>query len=317
MSEPAPFPLAFPTDRPLAEPTADELARHPFVVTTMATASHRPLAGRLLDSARRHALPVAAYAVPAVHRSISPAGSSDPALTKANLISAVLERFGRPVLYVDADCVFARFPARVPQLVADGRDFAIFNWLAEEHTEAYRPVAVPVGQGAARAVEHGRYYGFSHSVDLASDSQLICSGAVQFYGTSDGARQLLAAWQAAIGEFPGTADDQCLDFAFNNRGAALAGLRTAWLGKAYMRCAWWIYERPVIDHPEMPSAGSGFAPFVARDARQRFYPGQVRPHPVEYVFPRDCLVDTRQRLLCRVAGNTLVPVKRLARDLWL
>jgi hypothetical protein len=35
------------------------------------------------------------------------------------------------------------------------------------------------------------------------------------------------------------------------------------------------------------------------------------------VFPRDCLIDTRQRMLYRLAGDALVPVKRLARDLWL
>ena len=172
-------------------------ARPAFVVASMFTPSHREMATRLAASLERFGLPFAVYEVQSVHRSISAAGEDDPAYTKANFISFVLDEFRAPVLYVDCDCVFRALPKRIHSLVAEACDFAIYNWLADEHTDAFKPCIIPNAPPPARS-DRPRYFQFSHSVDWFCPDQLICSGAVQFFSGTTAARDLLATWHHVI-----------------------------------------------------------------------------------------------------------------------
>ena len=72
-----------------------------------------------------------------------------PTPATARVYQHLLDRFERPVLYLDVDCVVARHPARVDELFAAQVDFAIFNWLAEEHPEALGEC-----QGRALTIDH-------------------------------------------------------------------------------------------------------------------------------------------------------------------
>jgi hypothetical protein len=284
-----------------------------FVVGAMMTPSHASFGARLSDSCRAHSLPLALYEVPAVHRSISVKGSDDLRYTKANFIRFLLDRFERPVLYLDVDCVVAQPPARVDDLLAAQVDFAIFNWLAEDHTEAYVRADVTAADGP---VSSDRFYRFSHSIDSWSDTQLLCSGAVQWWNRTAPARQLLEQWQGVIERSPRSADDKSLDYAFNNFPAG-AALRAAWLPKSYARIGWWIYERPVIDHPEIPAPASGFVQLDELNGKRRIYTQALRPHEVAYVFPKDCLIDTQTRTLLRLSSQGWRPVGPFATPLWL
>jgi len=58
------------------------------------------------------------------------------------------------VLYVDADCEFRSAPALIGELLAGGTEFAIYNWAADRHTEAYLPA--PIVMGAGRRGRSGR-----------------------------------------------------------------------------------------------------------------------------------------------------------------
>lgn len=310
------FPLPFRQRRVLCGGTGRADGR--FLVTAMLTESYMPHAERLIASCVRLGLPYALYVVPAVHKSISPAGAADLAFTKANLIRHALDVHRKPVLYLDVDFVFFEYPEKIDALVRDGYDFAIYNWLADEHTAAYVPVDAGRLAAVGLAALRGRLYRYSHAVELYTTEQLVCSGGVQFYNDTPAARNLLCLWQRNIGAFPDSADDHSLDFTFNNERADIPDLRVAWLDKAYARLPYWIYVRPVISHADFPRFGAVVFREIRDPAgRQRFYPDRARLLDVEPCFPSDCVIDTREKLLLRPEGGRLVPVRRLTETLWL
>jgi hypothetical protein len=196
-------------------------------------------------------------------------------------------------------------------------DFAIFNWLAEEHTEAYVRTGVTVEDGTAGRITQDRFYRFSHSIDSLCSTQLLCSGAVQWWNRTAPAFALLERWQRVIERAPGSADDKCLDHAFNNLPGDALPLRAAWLPKGYARIAWWIYEQPFIDHPEIPARADGFVPLDELDGRRRIYTQYLKEPDVAYVFPKDCLIDTQTRTLLRLSDQVWRPVARFSAPLWL
>jgi hypothetical protein len=301
----------FPFIRALSEPSDGS----PYVVGAMMTPNLTRYGDRLAGSCRAHGQPLALFEVPAVHRSISRKGSDDLRGTKACFINFLLDRYGCPVLYIDVDCCIVQHPERVQTLLTGGIDFAVFNWLAEEHTETYVPVEVPHQDGTMPGIVRNRFYRFSHSVDHSSDTQLFSSGMVQWYGNTQAARGLLASWQEVIRVASDSPDDKCLDFAFNNYPAG--ALKVAWLEKRYARYGWWIYERPVIDHPQRPYAGDGFAPLDALNGKRRIYPELLKRRDVEPVFPKDCLIDTESRRLLRLHGREWREAGRITIPLWL
>jgi hypothetical protein len=299
----------------------DLAARSSFVVTSMFTPSHRDLATRLATSLEQLGLPFAIYEVPTVHRSISSGGTDEPGYTKANFISYVLREFQTPVLYVDCDCVFRVEPKRIRALVTDGCDFAIYNWLADEHTDAFDLFEMPAAGSGPGAVP-SRLYRFRHAIDWYAPDQLICSGAVQFYSNSAAALALLAAWSVTIQEFPGALDDHCLDRAFNiHRPMAREG-RWAWLDKAYARYLFWIYVRPVIDHPQMPAMGSPEVADILGPTRWNQTWAETRTDC--RLFSRDAIIDADRGLILRprnpVGTNNrieFVPFEPLRHELFL
>jgi hypothetical protein len=306
----------FPFTRAVSDPES-VIDSAPYLVGAMMTPSHAALGERLAASCRAHSLPLALFELPVVHRSISRNGSDDLRYTKANFVHFLLQRYRRPILYVDVDCVVAQRPARLDDFLATQTDFAIFNWLAEEHTEAYVPKDIAVQEGGDLRTTHGRFYRFSHSIDVMSRTQLLCSGAVQWYNNSVAAKALLAAWAAVIERTPGSADDKCLDFAFNNFPTGEIPLKTAWLEKSYARYAWWICDRPVINHPEFPYTGQGFVALDELDGKRRIYTDRLEPRNVAYVFPKECLIDTERRTLFRLQNGIWHTAGTFSGPLWL
>ena len=217
---------------------------------------------------------------------------------------------------MDADCYFVEYPWAIKGFVQNGHDFAIYNWLADEHTEAYVPTD-RINNLPAHLIEAGRFYEFSHSLDYYATDQLVCSGAVQFFGNTAKARTLLQLWQETVAKFPGSSDDGCMDYAFNNGGNQL-DLKLAWLEKAYARYAWWLYVSPVINHPDFPSLEQSFVPIPKYPDRKRVYIERTERRLVQYVFPKGCLIDIKKRRLLKVEGNVLTPVgEGLGREIWI
>jgi hypothetical protein len=251
-------------------------AAAPFIVCAMFTLDYRQMAERLAASLDRFAQPHALFEVAQVHRSISAKGGGDLDFSKPLFIAAMLARFAKPVLYVDSNMVFREQPDLIAQLCDQGCDFAIYNWLPDPLNDAWKLDAA------------GRWR-FSLSIDVASDSQLMASGAVQLWRGTAASQALLADWKHRLVEFPGAQDDQCLDMAFNH--GRLEGLHPHWLPKAYCRYAFWPYVRPVIDHPEFPAPDDGHWTDLGIVRLDR---GKIRRVQKQPPFPRDAIFEPGQ-----------------------
>ncbi|HEU0096473.1 MAG TPA: hypothetical protein VFQ52_08455 [Rhizomicrobium sp.] len=272
----------------------------PFVVCAMFTPGYRLKAERLAASLEQLGLAYTLFETPQIHRSVSGRGSNDIAFAKPCFISEMLKRFGKPMLYVDADMVFRQQPALIARLCADRTDFAIYNWLVDAENDAWMP-----------AGDTGLWK-FYFAMDALSDSQLAASGAVQLWNNTRSAHALLAAWEAALSGFPGVQDDHCLDFAFNHTGV---GLCARWLSKEYARYAFWPYADPVIDHPDFPAPQAG--QFAALGMKRVDASKVTMPTRKQHPFPRDALIDTVKNLLLIPQPDGSRAAVPLARPLFL
>jgi hypothetical protein len=284
----------------------------PFIVAAMCTADYAERGKRLAESCRAAKIPFVIYQVPTVHRSISSRGTADETFRKSNFIRFLLDEYHRPLLYVDADCVFQSYPERIEAIAGGNADMAIYNWLADKHTDCFVPVEMRMPSGE---VDRKRFYQFSHSIDFFAPDQLICSGAVQFYADTAPARLFLEHWAKTIHSFPGTADDPCLDFTYNNFARQIK-VSASWLPKDHARYAWWIYTKPVIDHPDFPNGGD-FAHIPESDGLKRFYPERAKFRQGTSLFPRDCIIDTAERMILQPTDKGMRIVGPTNQDFWL
>ena len=284
------------------------------LICGMFTRDYAPLAERLVSSLRPLGLAHALFEVPTVHRSISLRGSADTTYTKANFLWHVLALTQRTVLYVDADCVVRKTPELVVRLTKAGCDLATVNWLAPERNDAYVPAPLP-----ANAQPNGgppRYYRYAYHVDAVSEEQLLCSGAVQLWGNTEAARGLLEAWFGTIAAHPGVPDDECMNFTFNNPGPWRAALRPCWLPKSYVRYPWWIFDEPVIDHPDIPYQGA-WRDVADPLGRRSYYPERAAVRTAPPFIPRDRVIDVQTGVLFRLDRQRLVPTgERCTRAIW-
>lgn len=283
-----------------------------FSVISMFTASHESHATRLKASLDKFKLNYNLYQVPSVHQSISTKGTDDLTYCKPNFIYNVMTDLNQPVLYVDTDIVVREFPAKIDELLDQNVDFAAYNWLADSSNAAYEPITINAnGQSFTK-----RFYRCSHRVDLQSSSQLICSGAMQFYRNSEYGIKLLEGWLNSVRRWPSIADDELLDYAFNFSDYRSA-IKTSWLGKEYCRYGWWINTRPVLDHPELPEGGGVERSFARVTGQQRFDAAQVKKRLSQGVFPQELFIDVESKTLFAPAGNSLLPVRQFTDSLWL
>lgn len=276
-------------------------AKTPYIACAMFTLSHYATAHRLIASLEQYGLHHALFQVPTVHRSVNARGEGDLSLSKPRFIRFLLERFGKPVLYLDGDVVLRREPKQIATLARKGCDFAIYNWLADSMNDAWRP-------------EPGTpLWKFHFRVDLASDSQLMAGGAVQLWRGTEAAFTLLDDWDQSLRNHPVSEDEQCLDFAYNH--ASRDGLKPHWLPKSYCRYAYWMYVQPIIDHPKFPLPMSGTFQQLGSD---RFDKTRIRRVEKDEPFPRDLVVDAAQKQLLRpMPDGTLQAVGPLPHRLYL
>lgn len=281
-----------------------------FLVAGMFTSDLSNYAERLRLSLEKFGLDFVLYEVPTVHYSISSKGSFDLSYSKPNFINYVLNEFRIPVLYIDVDVVFRDLPKEIFTLASTGVDFGCYNWLNDRSSDAYVPASALINGISFKR----RFYRFSHSVDLFDPSQLIVSGVSQFY--SPNATVLLHRWLDAIACWPQVADDELLDFAYNFWDERSA-IRAHWWGKSYSRYPWWIHVRPIIDHPDMPSPQGPARTFKSAAGRERFKSDGILALPSQSLFPRDCIIDTKERLLLKIKGQGEIEVVgRFTDELW-
>ena len=256
----------------------------PFIILSAATPSHSETADRLTNSIKKLGLPYISIEIPTIHRSVSPRGTDDPDYCKPNLISTVMAELQRPILYMDSDVVVEAHPFLIEYLSAEFYDFGIFNWLSLPSNQAYKPTG---SSDSGLTV-----YAFSHGVDAISRTQLVCSGAVQYWGCSQKSIELLDGWRDCVTNNPECPDDHSLDYAFNNLPFA-DKLKTFWLPRAYARYAWWIFDTPVLNHPDYPNPGVGSVPLAEFRGRPRVHMEQLTPRDLtsqEMTLRDNCFV---------------------------
>jgi hypothetical protein len=283
----------------------------PYIVASMFTEDMKGHADRLKSSLEKFGLGFVLYEVPTVHRSISLRGSDDIAFCKPNFIQQMQSNHHARVLFVDADMVFREPPLKILQATHERIDFATYNWLADVANDVYIPVEV----GFADVPSKNKLYQFSHAIDLFDPTQLISSGAVLYY-TPD-AWPLLQGWLSATDKFPSVVDDQLLDYTYNFVIEKNL-IRALWLDKDYCRYPWWIYVRPVIDHPQFPAADNPMRHFKSVAGYERLRPDSIKRRQSQAPFPRDCLIDTTAKCLRRCYSRDVsIVVGRFASDLWI
>jgi len=295
----------------------DGLDRTGFAVCAFFTPDARleRCARRLARSCERLDLPYSVSRAPAVHPSISMRGTGDLRFTKPSFIASNLDRLGgSDIAYFDVDTCLVSTPLSLVEARLSECDFAVYNWLSDAHNETYLPANRKIASGE----RDSEFYVFAQRVTWSSTEQLICSGATQYYGNTAAARELLAAWQAAIAANPRSADDKCLDFAHNNATARGMRLRSLWLGKAYVRCPWWPHVEPVVLHPELPALTQAHVPVDESDGRKRVDTARCVPNKAPLVFPQGCAVDTRTGIVYRIAADgRLEEIDRYAGRFWI
>jgi len=308
------FPLPIESSK-IYRDNPDVLNDTSFVVCAMFTPGERyyRYADRLADSCETYRLPYRIYEVPCVHTSISLQGTTDLAFTKANLIAMNMQTFpAKNILYVDVDVLFVDYPQRILEISNADYDLALYNWLSDWHNEAYVPVID--NQGGKRIVTN--CYIYSHHIGLYCPDQLICSGGVQFYRNAPNIFGLLKAWLSVIARSPLSADDESLDYAYNNLDKTSNVFRPMWLDKSYLRMPWWPHVKPVILHPGMPMAANDRSPLPAIDNRTRFYPEHCRIKQSDLYFPPDYYIDTEKKLLLKVAHSRIADVRPIQQEFW-
>lgn len=252
----------------------------------MFTASHQKQVDRLRKSLIKQKLNYAIYETPSVHVSISPRGNDDLRFCKPSFIVAALDAFQRPILYVDADVVFESFPQKIVDVVNENGDFAIFNWLASDVAHMY----VPTGE----LTRDRQVFHLGGGIYRSSTDQLLASGITQFYSDAPRARALLHAWRSQIEQHPRVADDELLDVAFNK--IIDEKPKSVWLDADYCRYPFFIFTKPVIDHPDRPADYDAARSYEAATGDDRFDLARTTPKPAPPV-PSGLHIDALERLV--------------------
>ncbi len=294
----------------------------PFIVIAMFTSHHAKYlqyADRFADSCEKFKLEYIIYDIEGIHTSISLSGTDDPNHTKASLINFVIDSYAKPVLYVDIDCYFEAFPDIILQCIHRQVDFAIYNWLSDPITDAYIPVTVKVPQEDTMIEVKDQYYKYSHAVNYYSDQQLLCSGCTKYFNTSNASLYLLKCWQETMIQFPISVDDQSLDYAFNNKILDKVPIQTYWLPKSYARYPWWIYEKPVINHPDTPISREDYLPHQGANGKKSVYFERLETPAHEPVFPYNALINVQNKTLYLIdsTGTRVEKEEQFFQDIWI
>jgi hypothetical protein len=287
------------------------VSQNTFVVCAFFTPNeirYYKFAQRLLTSCNEFSLPCCVYQIPEIHKSISLNGCDDLAFTKANFIAYNMARFpDKNVLYLDVDVLFVDYPERIADISGTGYDFAIYNWLSDRENAGYFPIFKEVG-GKSIATEQ---YAPTLFYPYYCPDQLRCSGGVQFYRNCSSIKNFLKSWLNVIAQCPDAADDECLDYTYNNLDTTSIELHPVWLDKSYLRLPQWPHIKPVILHP-------GFAKDSKRiHVRNSFYPERCQKRAPIYPFPLGYVLDTRNKLLLRSDDSGVIDIQKIDQDLWI
>lgn len=282
-----------------------------FTIIGFFTEDYINKANRLINSLNNLNLNFKIYKIPVVHFSISIKGNQDISYSKPSLILNCIEELNTSILYVDIDMVFEEKPQKIFYFEKNKIDFAIYNWFEDKNNDAYQPVKAKIN-GKVHT-----FYKRTHSIDYYNNfnTQLYSSGGVSFHSKSKLSKKILNEWMKNISLYPQSPDDQTLDFTYNNLQKDLKKIKTYWFDKSYCRCKFWIFTKPIIDHPDNISNRQKF---TLKDVYKldRFDEKKlgIRRKKKDLAFS---IIDVKTKSLYILKNNTLVFNRKFKDDIYI
>jgi len=280
-----------------------------FIVISFFTKSYKDKADKLINSLNKFNINYKVFEIPTIHYSKSNKGSDDINYCMPKLIMKALSNFRLPILFIDCDMEIVQKPELFYRLDEKKIDFAIYNWLEDNDNDGYLPLKLNINTSEGKIEK--TYFINKVNVKLLNHSekekQLFSSGAVAYFSNSDLSNKLLKDWYKNIEKYPQLPDDQILDYTFNFTFDKKNKLKIEWLSKNYCRVYWWIFTKPIINHPDNVSHREKDN-FYKITGKKRFKIENTIKRETSKI-PSDLIIDIDEKKLLKIKNGKIFIIK--------
>ena len=280
-----------------------------FIVVSFFTKSYKDKADKLINSLNKFNINYKIFEIPTIHYSKSNKGSDDINYCMPKLIMKALSSFRLPILFIDCDMEIVQKPELFYRLDEKKIDFAIYNWLEDSDNDGYLPLKLNINTSEGKIEK--TYFINKVNVKLLNHSekekQLFSSGAVAYFSNSDLSNKLLKDWYKNIEKYPQLPDDQILDYTFNFTFDKKNKLKIEWLSKNYCRVYWWIFTKPIINHPDNVSHREEDN-FYKITGKKRFKIENTIKRETSKI-PSDLIIDINEKKLLKIKNGKIFIIK--------
>ncbi len=280
-----------------------------FIVVSFFTKSYKDKADKLINSLNKFNINYKIFEIPTIHYSKSNKGSDDINYCMPKLIMKALSNFRLPILFIDCDMEIVQKPELFYRLDEKKIDFAIYNWLEDSDNDGYLPLKLNINTSEGKIEK--TYFINKVNVKLLNHSekekQLFSSGAVAYFSNSDLSNKLLIDWYKNIEKYPQLPDDQILDYTFNFTFDKKNKLKIEWLSKNYCRVYWWIFTKPIINHPDNVSHREKDN-FYKITGKKRFKIENTIKRETSKI-PSDLIIDINEKKLLKIKNGKIFIIK--------
>lgn len=287
-----------------------------FLIASFFTQSYKDKADRLIESLKKLKLNYKIFKIPSVHFSKSDKGNDDINFCQPKLILDLIERFNIPILFVDSDIIFCEKPTLIYKLRDNDIDFAIYNYLEDSENDGYLPLKIKIKtpNGETNKIFYINSFNDKRINKANKEKQLISSSAVCYFSNSDSSKFLLKKWLENIKSYPKAPDDQLLDLTFNIEKRIRKNLNVKWFNKSYCRYSWWIFSKPIINHPDKLTDRK--IDFYKVTGKKRFNIENT-DEIIQRKIGKDLIIDIEDKLILRVKDKKLYVVKKFNDNIYL
>ena len=280
-----------------------------FIVVSFFTKNYKDKADKLINSLNKFNINYKVFEIPTIHYSKSNKGSDDINYCMPKLIMKALSSFRLPILFIDCDMEIVQKPELFYRLDEKKIDFAIYNWLEDNDNDGYLPLKLNINTSEGKIEK--TYFINKVNVKLLNHSekekQLFSSGAVAYFSNSDLSNKLLKDWYKNIEKYPQLPDDQILDYTFNFTFDKKNKLKIEWLSKNYCRVYWWIFTKPIINHPDNVSHREKDN-FYKITGKKRFKIENTIKRETSKI-PSDLIIDINEKKLLKIKNGKIFIIK--------
>ena len=280
-----------------------------FIVVSFFTKNYKDKADKLINSLNKFNINYKVFEIPTIHYSKSNKGSDDINYCMPKLIMKALSNFRLPILFIDCDMEIVQKPELFYRLDEKKIDFAIYNWLEDNDNDGYLPLKLNINTSEGKIEK--TYFINKVNVKLLNHSekekQLFSSGAVAYFSNSDLSNKLLKDWYKNIEKYPQLPDDQILDYTFNFTFDKKNKLKIEWLSKNYCRVYWWIFTKPIINHPDNVSHREKDN-FYKITGKKRFKIENTIKRETSKI-PSDLIIDINEKKLLKIKNGKIFIIK--------